>query len=34
MQIYNRKNEESKRKVVDKRKKGEGGAGLSPFVFE
>jgi len=29
MQICNRRNEESKRKVVDKRKKGEGRAGVS-----
>ena len=28
--ICNRRNEESKRKVVDKRKKGEGRAGVSP----
>jgi len=33
MQICNRRNEESKRKVVDKRKEGEGRAGLSPFVL-
>jgi len=30
MQICNRITEESKRKVVDKRKKGEGRAGVSP----
>ena len=30
MQIFNRRNEENKRKVVDKRKKGEGRAGVSP----
>ena len=30
MQICNRGNEESKRKVVDKRKKREGRAGVSP----
>jgi len=30
MQICNIKKEESKRKVVDKRKKGEGRAGVSP----
>ena len=29
MKIFNRRNEESKRKVVDKRKKGEGRAGVS-----
>jgi hypothetical protein len=31
MQIYNRRNEESKRKVVDKRKNEEGRAGVSPL---
>jgi len=30
MQISNRRNEEGKRKVVDKRKKGEGRAGILP----
>ena len=30
MQICNRRNEKCKRKVVDKRKKGEGKAGVSP----
>jgi len=30
MQISNRRNEESKRKVVDKQKKGEGRAGILP----
>jgi hypothetical protein len=30
MQICGRRNEESKRKVVDKSKKGEGRAGISP----
>jgi hypothetical protein len=30
MQICNRRNEESKRKAVDKRKKGEGRAGVLP----
>jgi len=30
MQISNRRNVESKRKVVDKQKKGEGRAGISP----
>ena len=30
MQICNRRNEESKRKVVDKRMKGEGRVGVSP----
>jgi len=30
MQISNRRNEESKRKVVDKRLKGEGRAGILP----
>jgi len=30
MQICNRRNEESERKVIDKRKKGEGRAGVSP----
>jgi len=30
MQICNRRNDESKRKVVDKRKKGEGKAGVTP----
>ena len=30
MQICNRRNEECKRKVVDKRKKGEGRAGVLP----
>jgi hypothetical protein len=30
MQICNRRNEESKRKVVNTRKKGEGRAGASP----
>jgi len=30
MQISNRRNEESKRKVVDKWKKGEGRAGILP----
>jgi len=30
MQVRNRRNEESKRKVVDKRKKGEGRVGVSP----
>jgi hypothetical protein len=30
MQICNRRNKESKRIVVDKRKKGEGRAGVSP----
>jgi len=29
MQIFNRRNEESKRKVIDKRKKCEGRAGVS-----
>jgi hypothetical protein len=30
MQICNRRNEESRRKVADKRKKGEGRAGILP----
>jgi hypothetical protein len=30
MQICNRRNKESKRKVVEKRKKGEGRAGVTP----
>jgi hypothetical protein len=30
MQICNRRNKESKTKVVDKKKKGEGIAGVSP----
>ena len=30
MQMCNRRNEESKRKVIDKRKTGEGRAGILP----
>jgi len=34
MQISNRRNEESKRKVVDKQKKGEGRPGILPQIKE